>query len=101
MELLIIAVALPLAGYCAFRYYHGFLEARDYREIDAAWGAVNRDRAEAAYRKLAEHGLRVKLKTIGAPDLTRMLPQRLTSVRVHRDDYAEASRILHSLQERD
>lgn len=100
MEALLIAGVALVVGYGAFRYYRAFLEARDYREIDAAWGAANRERAQAAYRKLSERGLRVKLKTIGAPDLTRMLPQRLTSVRVHRDDYAEAAHIL-STQERD
>ena len=58
VEALLIAGVALVVGYGAFRYYRAFLEARDYREIDAAWGAANRERAQAAYRKLSERGLR-------------------------------------------
>ena len=101
MEFLLIAAAVPIVGYGAVRYYRAFLEARDSRDVDVSWGLANRERTQAAYRELAERGLRVRLKTIGGtPDLTRMLPHRFTSVRVHRDDYDEAARILRSLQDR-
>ncbi len=98
MELFVALAAALLLVFGVVWYCRAFREARMYVEIDIAWGSRNRDRAQAVHRELAERGLRVKLKTIGMPDIARILPQRLTSVRVHRDDYAEALEIIRSLR---
>ncbi len=97
MELLIALAAFPLIALGARWYCRAYREAREYREIDASWGPANRDRTHALHHELLQRGLRVKLKTVGLPDIGRILPQRLTSLRVHRDDYAEAIQIIRSL----
>ncbi len=97
MEIALILVVAVLLAYGAVRYRRAYREAREYQEVHAAWGSGEREQAEAIYNGLLERGLRVKLKTIGMPDIARMLPQRLTSVRVHRDDYVEAVQVIRSL----
>ena len=100
MAELLLVLAAAVAGALFLRWYVGAVrEARVYREIEFQWGRLHAGQAEVVYDELVKRGLRVKLKKIGAPDITRGLPHRLLSVRVHRDDYAEASRIIRALRD--
>lgn len=97
MEALVAVAAAGLLLLAAVRYLRAYREAREWREVHAAWGAQEREQAQAICEELRQSGIRVKLKTIGMSDITRMLPQQFTSIRVHESDYARAAEVVRSL----
>jgi hypothetical protein len=84
-----LAMGLPLG-----RFYR---EAKLWKEVHATWGS-DQPLTVAVHTELARQGVRCKLKVIGTPDLGRMLPQRMSSVRVHRNDVAKAFQIIHAMK---
>ncbi len=99
MDIIFILVAIGLLVALGTWYRRAYLDARIWQEVHIAWGMAKQNDTEVVLEELLKQGVRAKLKTIGPRDLTRLLPQRLASIRVHREDYARASRIIRSISE--
>lgn len=98
METLIfVLVAGGVVG-AAVLYWRAYQDARVWTEVHAVWGAANKARAEEIYAELTRLGIRARLKTLSAFDITRSIPQNYASIRVHRDDFARAAQIVQSLK---
>ncbi len=70
---------------------------RAWKEVHVTWGG-DQYLTREVQAELERNGIRCQLRVIGTPDLGRMLPQRMSSVRVHRDDVAEAYRIIQAMR---
>ena len=76
----------------------GYREAKLWKEVHATWGP-DQPVSVAVHEQLERDGIRCKIKVIGRPGMVaRMLPQQLTSVRVHRDDVPRAYQIIHAMR---
>lgn len=97
MELVVgiaLMIGVSLGG---LRFLKAFREARDWKELYAGWGPEQSNYVQKAFNALQERGIQVKIRTIGILDFGRLYPQRLTSIRVHRNDYVEATMILRAI----
>lgn len=95
---LVVGIALMIgASLVGLRFLTSFREARDWKELYAGWGPEQSNYAQKVFNALQERGVQVKIRTIGILDLGRLYPQRLTSIRVHRNDYVEATLILRAI----
>ncbi len=99
METLILILAAAGVGGAAILYWRAYQEARVWTEVHAVWGSANKARAEEIYAELTRLGIRARLKTLSAFDITRSIPQNYASIRVHRDDFARAAQIVQSLKD--
>lgn len=97
MEILLLIglVAAAIAG--GVWYYRAFREARTWTEVHSVWGAGHRNRAAVIYDELTRQGIRAQLKTLGGFDITPSVPQAHASIRVRREDFVPASKIVLSL----
>ena len=98
METTFLVLGVLIVAGAAVLYRRAYLEAREWTEVHAVWGAANKARAEEIYAELTRLGIRARIKTLSAFDITRSIPQNYASIRVHRDDFARASQIVQSLK---
>ena len=97
MEILFVIALIGAAVAAGVWYYRAYREARTWTEVHATWGAAHKNRAIAIYNELVRQGIRAQLKTMGGFDITPSMPSTHSSIRVHREDFAPASRIVLSL----
>ena len=96
MEILFAIVFIGAAISAGVWYYRAYREARTWTEVHATWGAAHKNRAVAIYNELTRQGTRAQLKTMGGFDITPSMPSTHSSIRVHRDDFVPATRIVLS-----
>ncbi len=95
MELLIVVAVI---GAAAFWYYRAYREARTWKEVHAAWGLEHQHRAIDIYNELTRQGILARLRTSGTLEgMMRPITRPHASIRVRREDFASASRIVLSL----
>ena len=63
--------------------------------MHAIWGEAAKEKAVAIHRELVREGIRAKLRTTSA--VGSFVLQGHASIRVHREDFARAARIVLSL----
>ena len=97
MEFLFAIAFIGAAISASVWYYRAYREARTWTEVHAVWGAVHKNRAVAIYNELTRQGIRAQLKTSGAFEITPSVPQTHASIRVHREDFVPAAKIVLSL----
>lgn len=95
MELLIVAAVI---GAALFWYYRAYCEARTWKEVHAAWGTEHQRRAIDIYNELTRQGILARLRTSGSFEgMMRPITRPHASIRVRREDFASAARIVLSL----
>lgn len=95
VEFLIVAA---VTGAALFWYYRAYREARAWKEVHAAWGVEQQHRAVAIYKELTSQGIRAQLKTSGSlQSVLHPFTRPHAAIRVHREDFAPAARIVRSL----
>ena len=97
MEFLLAIVFIGAAISVGIWYYRAYREARTWTEVHAVFGSARRHRAVAIYDELTRQGIRAQLKTMGGFDISPSMPQTHSSIRVHREDFVPASKIVLSL----
>ena len=97
MEILFAIVFIGAAISGGIWYYRAYREARTWTEVHAVWGSARKNRAVAIYNELTRQGIRAQLKTMGGFDITPSVPQTHASIRVHREDFVPAAKIVLSL----
>ena len=97
MEFLFVIALIAVAIAGGVWYYRAYREARTWREVHTGWGAARKNGAVAIYEELKRQGIRVQFKTMGGFDITPSMPSTNASIRVHRDDFVPASKIVLSL----
>ena len=98
MELLFVValIGVPVAGIVV--YYRAYREARMWTEVHVAWGVDPQHRAIAIYNELTRQGIRAKLTTSGSFEtMLRPFTRPHASIRVRREDFVPATRIVHSV----
>ncbi|MDE2837136.1 MAG: hypothetical protein OXL97_06445 [Chloroflexota bacterium] len=89
-------VAAPIVG--VIWYYRAYKEARIWREVHAAWGLEQQRHAVAIYNELTRQGIRAQLTTSGTFEkMMRPITRPHASIRVRREEFDFAARIVHSL----
>ena len=95
MPILIVVFALAIVGLVYWLIYT-IQDNAVWVDVYHAFGTGQE--AVTLHRELEEHGVRSRLRTLGAPD--RVPNQRLTTIRVHRDDLQRAQPIVADMQRR-
>ena len=91
-------LAIVIVGAGGFWYYRAYREARGWKEVHAAWGLEQQRRAIAIYDELTRQGIHARLKTSGTyAHMMRPFERPQASIRVRREDFDSAARIVHSL----
>ena len=96
MEALFVIAIIGVGIAGAAFYWRAVREARDWKEVHAAWGASKRDQAVLIHHELAKQGITARLKTHSASPFTHAIPQTHASILVRREDYARAAQIVLS-----
>lgn len=98
MEVLFVIAFIGAAVSASVWYYRAYRDARTWTEVHAEWGTTNKSQAVAIYNELTRQGIRAHLKTHRRFDIiTPAALQPNASIRVHRDDFIPATRIVLSL----
>lgn len=97
MEILFAIAFIGAAISAGVWYYRAYREACTWKEVHVVWGTVRKNRAVAIYEELMRQGIRVQLKTMGGFDITPSMPSTHASIRVHREDFVPAAKIVLAL----
>ena len=96
MEALFVVAAAGAVIAAGVWYYRAFCEARMWKEVHVVWGEAKKEKAVAIHRELVQEGIRAKLKTTSSFGITQAMLQSHTSIRVHREDFIPAAKIVLS-----